>query len=151
MIAANGCHTRTERSGLMKPATCSTFTKAMSVANIATTPQAFHAAYESDASAAETPIHHTRTRYRCLRGIPRLGCRDGGSDATAAVPNAAQSVSPANSGTRRAPMMIGNGYLAETTTSPSNATAAAAIAVATIAEVGSRARTCSAIRRAYPC
>mgnify|MGYP003693618403 CR=1 FL=1 len=46
----------------MKLATCRTFTRAMSVANIATTPQPFHAAYESIASAAKTPIHHARTQ-----------------------------------------------------------------------------------------
>ena len=128
--------------------TCSTFTNAKSEANIAMTPQAFHAAYERDASAVETPIHHKRTRYRCLSGITRLACRDDGSDATAAVPNAAESASPANSGTGRAPMMIGNGYLEETTTSASNAIAATVIATATIAKIASRALTCSAIRRA---
>src|SRR6476620_9340640 len=96
MIAANGCHKRTERSGLMKLATCRTFTRAMSVANIATTPQPFHAAYEIIASAAKTPIHHARTQYRSARGIVRRGCRDDGSEATAAVASATESVNPAN-------------------------------------------------------
>ena len=78
----------------------------------------------------------------------RLGCRDDGSDATAAVANATESVSAANNGPRRAPMRIGKGYLAETTMSANNVIPAAAIAAAVIAVARSRARTCSASRRA---